>query len=71
MTRWYVLPGRTIDVLRKLNGCGEGKPWGEHCTLYPSPAGTPVVAYIHPGGHALPEEAPRVIVRFLKQHAKA
>ena len=43
---------RTIDAIRKLNGCGDGKPWGEHCTLYPSKTGTSVVTYIHPGGHA-------------------
>ena len=42
---------RTIDEVRKINGCGEGKPWGEHCTLYPSKTGTPVVTYIHSGGH--------------------
>ncbi len=30
---------RTMDELRKLNGCGEGKPWGEHCTCTrPRPA---------------------------------
>jgi polyhydroxybutyrate depolymerase len=61
---------RTIDELRRLNGCGDGKPWGEHCTLYPSRTGTPVVTYIHPGGHLLPEEVPPVIVRFFKEHAK-
>jgi len=61
---------RTIDELRKLNGCGDGKPWGEHCTLYPSKTGTPVVTYIHPGGHGLPEEVPPVIVRFFKEHPK-
>ena len=61
---------RTIDELRKLNGCGDGKPWGEHCTLYPSKTGTPVVTYIHPGGHALPQDVPPVIVKFFKEHAK-
>jgi polyhydroxybutyrate depolymerase len=61
---------RTIEQLRKLNGCGEGQPWGEHCTLYPSPQGTPVVTYIHPGGHKFPPEVAPVIVKFFKQHAK-
>jgi polyhydroxybutyrate depolymerase len=61
---------RTIDELRKLNGCGDGTPWGEHCTLYPSKVGTPVVTYIHHGGHAMPAEVPPVIVRFFKEHAK-
>jgi polyhydroxybutyrate depolymerase len=61
---------RTIDELRKLNGCGEGKPWGEHGTLYPSKSGTPVVTYIHPGGHELPKNVPPVIVKFFQEHAR-
>jgi polyhydroxybutyrate depolymerase len=61
---------RTIDGIRKINGCGEGKPWGEHCTLYPSKTGTPVVTYIHSGGHQLPDEVLPVIVKFFKQHAR-
>jgi len=61
---------RTIDAVRKLNGCGEGKPWGDHCTLYPSKTGTPVVTYIHSGGHELPNEVLPVIVKFFKQQAK-
>lgn len=63
---------RLIDVLRKINGCEEeGEPWGPKCTCYPSRTGTPVVTYIHPGGHALPPDAPALIVKFFKQHAKA
>jgi polyhydroxybutyrate depolymerase len=61
---------RTIDAVRKLNGCGEGKPWGGHCTLYPSKTGTPVVTYIHAGGHLLPDDVPPVIVKFFKEQAK-
>jgi hypothetical protein len=46
------------------------KPWGEHCTMYPSTGGTPVVTYIHSGGHLLPDDVPPVIVKFFKEHAK-
>ena len=60
----------TIDAVRWINGCGEGKPWGEHCTIYLSEGGTPVVTYIHSGGHQLPDEVPPVIVKFFKQYAK-
>jgi polyhydroxybutyrate depolymerase len=60
----------TIDGLRKLNGCGEGKPWGDCCTYYPSKTGTPVVTYIHPGGHHAPADVPAVIVKFFKEQAK-
>jgi polyhydroxybutyrate depolymerase len=61
---------RTIDDVRKLNGCGKGEPWGEHCTLYPSKGGTPVVTYIHSGGHLLPDDVPPLIVKFFKFCAK-
>jgi polyhydroxybutyrate depolymerase len=61
---------RTMEELRKLNGCQDGKPWGEHCTLYPSKTGTPVVTYIHPGGHELPDNVPPVIVKFFQERAQ-
>ncbi len=61
---------RIIDTLRKINGCGEGRPWGEHCTLYPSLGGTPVVVYIHSGNHTYPAEAPPIIVKFFKEFGK-
>ncbi len=60
----------TIDALRKLNGCGEGQHWDRQCTLYPSPTGTPVVAFIHPGGHQFLAETPALIVKFFQQQAK-
>jgi polyhydroxybutyrate depolymerase len=59
---------RVIEAVRKLNGCGEGMPWAEHCTLYPSKGGTPVVTLIHPGGHAFSPETPALIVRFFKEN---
>ena len=61
---------RTIAALRKLNGCGAGEPWEKSYTLYPSAAGTPVVAVIHPGTHAYLREAPALIVTFFRQHAR-
>lgn len=44
---------RTIDTVRKINSCEpRGKPWAKDCTIYPSRTGTPVIAYIHPGGQS-------------------
>ncbi len=60
----------TIDAVRWINGCDEGKPWGEHCTIYPSKGGTPVVTYVHAGGHELPADVPPVIVKFFKENPK-
>ena len=62
---------QTIEAIRKLNGCdSEGKPRDKFCTLYPSKTGTPLVAYIHPGGHALPASAPPIIVEFFKEYLR-
>ncbi len=61
-----------IEAVRKLNQCGEGKPWEQdkRCTIYKSKAGGDVVTYIHPGTHKYPEEAPAIIVKFFKRYAK-
>lgn len=59
----------TMTGLRKLNGCdADGTAWGEHTTFYASKTGTPVVTFIHPGGHEFPKAAPALIVKFFKQH---
>ncbi len=58
-----------METLRQVNGCEEkGKPWDKECTLYPSPNGTPVVTFIHPGGHEFDPAAPALIVKFFKEH---
>ena len=61
-----------IDKVLKLNGCGEGHPWGgsKFCTEYTSSSGNPVVTCIHPGNHTFLKEAPALIVKFFKEHAK-
>ena len=60
---------RMMDEVRKLDGCAAtGEPWAADCTLYPSAKGTPVVTFIHPGGHIVPATAPALIVKFFKEH---
>lgn len=54
---------------KKLNGCDtDGKPAGENCTEFRSAIGTPVVTFIHSGGHEIPAGAPKRIVEFFQQH---
>lgn len=60
----------TIDRLRELNQCGEGQPYAELTTQYPSKIGAPVVAFVHPGGHQFVSAEPALMVRFFKEHAK-
>jgi polyhydroxybutyrate depolymerase len=63
---------QTIAMLRKLNGCGEGTKWNNNalCTEYPSKTGTPLVTYVHPGGHGMPKDTQSLIVKFFKKHSK-
>jgi polyhydroxybutyrate depolymerase len=61
---------QTMNTLRKLNECGEGKPWAHECTLYESKLGAPVVTFIHPGTHKFPEAAPAIIVKFFQAHSQ-
>lgn len=62
----------TLEGVKKLNQCGEGKPWKDEkgCTEFESEAGAPLVIYLHDGGHKFPQEAPAIIVKFFKKHAK-
>ena len=67
----YEWQQRTMEALRKLNGCDEaGTEWAKGCTLYRSKTGTPVVTLIHPGAHNFQPEAPALFVKFFKEHAK-
>jgi len=61
----------TMQGLRKLNGCAaEGTAWAGHSTLYTSKTGTPVVTYIHPGGHEFAKDAVPLMVKFFQEHQK-
>jgi polyhydroxybutyrate depolymerase len=58
-----------METIRKVDGCDStSEPWDTDCTLYPSKNGTPVVTFIHPGGHVVPSSAPALIVKFFKEH---
>jgi polyhydroxybutyrate depolymerase len=60
-----------MNAVRRINGCdGEAKEWAKNCLEYPSSQGTPFVAFIHPGDHQYPAEAPALIVKFFKQHVR-
>ena len=59
----------TMNAVSKVNGCAStGQPWGEHCTIYQSKTRSPLVEFIHPGGHGFPDAGPRLIVKFFKEH---
>lgn len=65
----YAWQKAMMEAVRKLNGCeAEGKTWAAHCMLYESKGGTPVVTFIHSGGHEFHRDAPALIVKFFKEH---
>jgi polyhydroxybutyrate depolymerase len=58
-----------IAEVKRVNDCSaEGKSIGLGVTYYPSKDKTPVVTFIHPGGHVWPKAAATVIVKFFKNH---
>jgi polyhydroxybutyrate depolymerase len=65
----YEWQERTIETLLKLNSAGAGVPWTHGGKLHVSKTGTPVVAWVHPGGHEFPAAARAAIVAFFKEHA--
>ncbi len=60
-----------IAAVKKVNGCSaSGTEWAKDCMQYASDKDTPFIAFIHDGTHKYPAEAPPLIVRFFKEHAK-
>ena len=66
----YAWQQRMMEAVKRVDGCGSaGTAWGEHATRYPSKGGTPVVTYIHDGGHEFARDAVPLIVKFFKEFA--
>ncbi len=60
---------RMMEEVRRLDGCDStGQPWDDRCMIYPSRSGTPVVTFIHSGGHKFDTGAAALIVKFFKEH---
>lgn len=66
----YEWQERTIETLLKLNSAGAGVPWAHGGKRHDSKTGTPVVAWVHPGGHEFPAAARTAIVAFFKEHTQ-
>jgi polyhydroxybutyrate depolymerase len=63
---------QTMETMRKLNQCGEGKPWHDerNCTIYESKVGAPVVTFIHSNKHAFPTGGAALILKFFKDYSR-
>jgi polyhydroxybutyrate depolymerase len=63
----YGMQERTVNYVKKVNQCeSEGKKIGEYMTRYESKVNCPVVHYVHPGGHEVPEDGLNEAVKFLR-----
>ena len=61
---------KMMKAVKIINNCtGESKEWAKNCTLFPSSTATPLVAYIHEGGHEFPAAGAELIVKFFKEYA--
>jgi polyhydroxybutyrate depolymerase len=79
----YDMQVRAMEAIREANGClKESAPWKPTGTTtlperelalthaYASPSGTPVVTYIHPGGHEFKSSSAPLIVAFFSEHRR-
>lgn len=66
----YTWQQRMMEAVKKRDGCDTaGATWGENATRYESKGGTPVVTYIHSGGHEFARDAVPLVVKFFKEFA--
>jgi polyhydroxybutyrate depolymerase len=58
-----------IDTALRVDGVsGQGASCGNGCTIYGSTSATPVMTWIHPGGHEYPEGTSERIAKFFRDH---
>lgn len=59
------------NKILQVNGCSDkGEPYDQYATLYSSAKQSPVVLYVHPGGHVYPAEVNKVVIKFFKSMVK-
>jgi polyhydroxybutyrate depolymerase len=57
----------SLRAVLKLNQAdANGQPWSGGAVRHPSAIGDDVIAYIHDGGHPMPDDAGALIVKFFK-----
>ena len=60
---------QAFETAIRVNGVAEKTaPCGSGCTIYGAPEGTPVMTWIHPGGHVYPNTTSERIVKFFQDH---
>jgi len=64
----FALQEHAMETARRVDGVSKGEPCGRNCTLYPSANGTPVMTFIHEGGHEWPDGISQQIAKFFQSH---
>jgi polyhydroxybutyrate depolymerase len=64
----FALQQNAMETARRVDGVSKGEPCGRNCTLYPSANGTPVMTFIHEGGHEWPDGISQQIAKFFQSH---
>jgi polyhydroxybutyrate depolymerase len=65
----FAAQSEAIEATRQADAVTDaGTPCGSGCTIYGADSATPVVTWIHLGGHEYPEGTSERIVRFFQEH---
>jgi len=64
----FELQQQAMEAARKVDGVSKGEACGKNCTFYASASGTPVVTFIHQGGHEWPDGISQQIAKFFQNH---
>jgi polyhydroxybutyrate depolymerase len=66
----FAWQARMIDRVLSVNGCPPRDPAAKGLREYPSSKGSPVLVYLHDGGHKFPTAATVEIVKFFQAQAR-
>jgi polyhydroxybutyrate depolymerase len=64
----FALQEHAMETARHVDGVSKGESCGPNCTLYPSANRTPVMTFIHDGGHEWPDWTSQQIAKFFQDH---
>ncbi len=66
----FEMQQKTIEAFIQRNQCSTAStPWQQVAKQYVSKTGKPVVTFVHENGHQYPDELPKLVVAFFKEHS--
>ena len=64
----FALQAQAMETARRVDGVTNGEACGRNCTFYPSVTGTPVMTFVHEGGHEWPDGTSQQIAKFFQHY---